>query len=174
MGLVREGAFGFALLPPEKRVVVRKLRFCQRYEKSARGVITDHFDRTEFQVRGACHSHRLEWYELRDPPPGRPKPIEPVQTWSVEKGAWVTREVVGASLKQRPSASEAKVLEKYQEDEMYYNFKMARVCAELIRPDVRGIDDEQRPWGGYEFDSLVVTGYARAVQTRNGCSELRM
>jgi hypothetical protein len=110
----------------------------------------------------------LEWYEVRDAPPGRPKAIEPVKTWSAETNTWVTREVVGVGQKQRPLASEAKVVEPYQEDEVYYTFKMARVCAELIRPDVRRIGDKQRPWGGFDFDSLVVAGYARAVQTRNG------
>ena len=56
-------------------------------------------------------------------------------------------------------------MEPFQEDEVYYDQEMARVVAELVRPDLRSADPSQK-WGGYTFEQLVVAAFARAVQTR--------
>ncbi len=68
-----------------------------------------------------------------------------------EESKHVTRAVRGAGQKQRPKTSEAVAVEPYQEDEVYYQNQLARVVAELVRPDVRSVDDGS-PWGGYTFD----------------------
>ena len=48
------------------------------------------------------------------------------------------RLVPGTEPKQRPADQEVKPLAEKQEDTVYHRFHMARVSAELVRPDVSG------------------------------------
>ena len=164
-GAVRFGMHSYEhVISYRKCMLAFKQRFMQRHKRTCRGWLVDFFERIEAQVRGALRSHILEWWKPRCFQ-RRPAAIDPVKTWSEEDGKNVTRAVRGAGQKQRPKTSEAVAVEPYQEDEVYYQNQLARVVAELVRPDIRSVDDGS-PWGGYTFDKLVVAGFARAVQTR--------
>ena len=63
--------------------------------------------------------------------------------------------------RQRPAGQEVKPLAEKHEDVVYHRYHMARVTAELVRPDVSGPN-----WGGYDLDQMKIAFLARAVQTR--------
>ena len=71
------------------------------------------------------------------------------------------RLVLGTEPRQRPADQEVKTLAEKQEDTVYHRFHMARVSAELVRPDVSG-----PKWGGYDLEQMRVAFLARAIQTR--------
>ncbi len=165
-GAMRFGMHSYEhVISYQKRMLAFKQMFMQRHKRTCRGWLEDFFERVEAQVRGALHSHILEWWKKRCFQQ-RPVAIDPVKTWSEEDGKYLTRAVRGAGQKQRPKTSEAVAVEPYQEDEVYYQHHAARVIAELVRPDVRSVEGGPL-WGGYAFDKLVVAGFARAVQTRS-------
>ena len=65
--------------------------------------------------------------------------------------------------KQRPRDQHVMDLQgdAYQEDTIYQLGHVARVLAEMVRPDVAGAN-----WGGYEVAKLRVAGLARSIQFR--------
>ena len=48
---------------------------------------------------------------------------------------------------------------------MYYNAEVARVNAEMVRPDVNTLEDGTR-WGGYNVGMMRIAGLARTIQSR--------
>ena len=73
----------------------------------------------------------------------------------------IPRVAPGTEPRQRPLDQEVKPLTEKIEDACYHRSHMARVTAELVRPDVSG-----NKWGGYDLDQMRVAFLARAVQTR--------
>ena len=119
-------------------------------------------NRTEAQMRAALHAHILCWFRLRADPhtprPGVPK---------YKRLDSVPREAPGTAPKQRPSGQTVEPLRDSEdklyvhEDDMYHRAEMARVTAEMVRPDVSG-----GQWGGYSVEKLRIAGLARAIQSR--------
>ena len=75
----------------------------------------------------------------------------------------IPRTAPGSEPRQRPSDQKVEPLEQYQEDHCYQSAEMARIRAELVRPDLSGGEDLA---GGYDVESLRVAALARAIQTR--------
>ena len=48
---------------------------------------------------------------------------------------------------------------------MYYHAQVARVNAEMVRPDVGTLQDGTR-WGGYDVGMMRIAGLARTIQSR--------
>ena len=71
----------------------------------------------------------------------------------------VPRLAPGMEPRQRPAGQEVKPLAEKHEDVVYHRYHMARVTAELVRPDVSGPS-----WGGYDLDQMKIAFLARAVQ----------
>ena len=84
-------------------------------------------------MRGALHAHILCWFRLRkdpcEPMPDCP-PYHPVES--------VPRTTPGAKPKQRPADQAVSPLTHVHEDDMYHRSEMARVTAEMVRPNVSG------------------------------------
>ena len=102
-------------------------------------------------MRAALHAHILCWYRPRKKDP-RYVAIEPIP-----------RTAPGSEPRQRPSDQKVEPLKHYQEDDCYHSAEMARIRAELVRPDLSGGEDLA---GGYDVESLRVAALARAIQTR--------
>ena len=100
------------------------------------------------QQRGSLHAHILCWFK-RKRRPSNWEPIPPLEA---------KRE--GAAPKQRPLTDSVTKLEDYQEDSVYQLSEVARVSAEMPRPDV---SSESVKWGGFDWDTLRIAGLARAV-----------
>ena len=66
----------------------------------------------------------------------------------------------GAEPKQRPLTHTPMRLEADQEDSVYQLSELARISAEMPRPDV---SSEGVKWGGFDWDTLRIAGLARAV-----------
>ena len=101
-------------------------------------------------MRAALHAHILVWFRRRRVD-GNFKPVDAVP-----------RTAPGVEPRQRPLEQKVEPLKEKQEDTCYQYHQMARVTAELVRPDVSG-----DKWGGYDsVEKLRIAGLARAVQTR--------
>ena len=61
---------------------------------------------------------------------------------------------------------EPTVVEGDQEDEMYHAYHIARIWAELVRPDVSN-KPGGAAWNGYDNAQLRIAGLCRAIQTKN-------
>ena len=107
-------------------------------------------------MRAALHAHILCWFRLRkDPSEPRPDcpPYHPV--------GGVPRTTPGTTPKQRPATQAVLPLPHTHEDDMYHRAEMARVTAEMVRPNVSG-----GWWGGYSVEKMRIAGLARAIQSR--------
>ena len=82
-------------------------------------------------MRAALHAHILVWFRRRRVD-GNFKPVDAVP-----------RTAPGVEPRQRPLEQNVEPLKEKQEDTCYQYHQMARVTAELVRPDVSG-----DKWGG--------------------------
>ena len=105
------------------------------------------------QQRGSLHSHILCWFKRRR----RPRNWEPLPAIPA------TRK--GAEPKQRPLTDRLTPLEADEEDSVYQLSELARISAEMPRPDV---SSESVKWGGFDWDTLRIAGLARAVLIKLG------
>ena len=140
----------------QRRVHAIKTQFMKRGVKTPLGRLREWWDRTEAQMRAALHAHILCWFCQR-PDPYTKKPdcllYTPVRS--------VPRVVPGDKPKQRPADQHVDALPKPHEDDMYHTAEMARVTAEMVRPNVSGAN-----FGGYDVDKLRIAGLARTIQSR--------
>ena len=126
-------------LPPYKRI-----------PRQRNTVLKGGDDRTEAQARAALHAHILCWFRRRNVPDSY-TPVKPVP-----------RVVPGHEPRQRPADQTVAPLDDPHEDNCYHQVHMARVNAELVRPNVGG-----EKFGGFDHvEKLRVAFLARAVQTR--------
>ena len=137
----------------QRRVNAIKSKFMSRNERTPLGRIRDWWDRTESQVRGALHSHILCWFFPRPDPRENIERYEPLDE--------IPRTAPGLAPRQRPRQQIVKPLEEkeYQEDAIYHQVEMGRVCAEMVRPNV-GKKDQ------WSVDKLRIAGLARAIQSK--------
>jgi hypothetical protein len=136
-----------------RRVQTLKRHFMRTHAPSPRGIVEHWCDRTEYQKRCVPHSHIGEWWRKR-PASADYELIPPVP-----------RSVQGDAPKQRATNSKAIKLETYQEDALYYSAHIARIVAEMVRPDVSTLPDGT-VYGGFDFERLVIAGLARTIQSR--------
>jgi hypothetical protein len=152
----------------QRRREAYKKRFFKRFEKTPLGLIKDWWDRTEAQMRAALHAHILCWFQRRhcntrdrDLSAQNKGPYEPLPE--------IPRTVPGIAPRQRPAGQRVKPLRPpyYQEDNLYHDFQMGRVNAEMVRPDV---SDELGGilFGGYDIEMLRIAGLARRIQRKQG------
>ena len=139
----------------QRRVHALKKHFMQRNKGTPRGVLEHYWDRTEAQARGVLHAHILEWWRKRDP--CRFSGHAPVDT--------VKRTVPGDQPRQRHCDAPSPEMFPFQEDNMYYHQEVARVNAEMVRPDALS-SESGLPWGGYDVDMMRIAGLARTIQAR--------
>ena len=102
------------------------------------------------------HSHILLWHEKRK--------LEKYANYSALPG--ITRTAPGHDCRQRPKSQHVPDLKEYQEDNIYFHHRVARIWAECVRPDLRSDDENPKPWGGLDYVNLRFAGLARAVQSR--------
>ena len=108
-------------------------------------------------MRAALHAHILCWFRLRkDPTEKRTSDGEPYKCVGS-----VPRATPGSAPKQRPANQAVLPLRHIHEDDMYHRSEMARVTAEMVRPNVSG-----GWWGGYNVEKMRIAGLARAIQSR--------
>ena len=140
----------------QRRVNALKTNFMKRNEGTPLGRLREWWDRTEAQMRAALHAHILCWFRLRtDPSEPKPDcpPYHPVGS--------VPRTTPGTTPKQRHASQAVLPLPHAHEDDMYHRAEMARVTAEMVRPNVSG-----GWWGGYDVEKMRIAGLARAIQSR--------
>ena len=92
--------------------------------------------RTEAQQRAALHAHILIWFRPRKHPPLY-KALEPVP-----------RSAPGSDIRQRMKDQVVEPLQQRHEDSVYQLHEVARVRAEMVRPNVAG-----PKWGGLHVRS---------------------
>ena len=100
------------------------------------------------------HAHILCWFKRKR----RPRNWEPIPPLEAKRE--------GAAPKQRPLTDSVTKLEDYHEDSVYLLSEVARVSAEMQRPDV---SSESVKWGGFDWDTLRIAGLARAVLIKLNC-----
>ncbi len=71
------------------------------------------------------------------------------------------RTVPGVELKQRPKGEEAPRQAVAQDDNIYYQYEVAKICAEMPRPNVSG-----EKWGGFDTERLRIAGLYRHILER--------
>ena len=150
--ILRTDRFGLEhCLSYQRRVHAIKVNFFRRQQESPLGIVTDYWDRTESQQRGSLHAHVLVWLRRRELEAGWTA-LEPVPKCSNS-----------TAQKQRPRDQTVLDLQEdaFQEDNIYQLGNVARVLAEMVRPNVSGFD-----WGGYDVAKLRVAGLARSIQYR--------
>ena len=116
------------VLSYQRRVHAIKKHFLRLLKETPLGEVIDYWDRTESQQRGSLHAHILAWLKRRKPGTGW-RPLEPIP-----------RTTAAAGQRQRPRDQVVHALkgDLYQEDSLYQLAHVARVSAEMVRPDVSG------------------------------------
>ena len=137
-----------------RRVAKLKANYLSRGKATCRGIVLDYFDRTEEQQRKTLHDHIVEWWQPRQQQPYH-VPISQVR-----------REVPGHDCQQRSMNCEPSVVEGKQEDELYHAYHVARIWAELVRPNVSNKSGGPA-WNGYDTAQLRIAGLCRAIQIKN-------
>ncbi len=104
---------------------------------------------TEAQQRAALHAHILLWLKAR---------VKRADCCDLDP---VPRTAPGSEQRQRPREQRVAPLAERHEDNVYQVREVARISAEMARPDVTG-----ERWGGYTAATLRMVGLARAIQSR--------
>jgi hypothetical protein len=138
----------------QRRLNAIKNEFFRRDNTTPLGKLQDWWDRTEAQQRGSLHSHILCWFEQRD--------LNKFTNYSALRG--IPRTAPGNDCRQRPKSQHVPDLKDYQEDNIYFHNKVARIWCECVRPYVNNEDNIK--WGGFDVVTLRFAGLARAVQSR--------
>ena len=156
----------------QRRLKDLKRCFLTRNLRTPLGNLREYWSRTEAQMRGALHEHMLVWFNRRNR--GSKKKYEgkksPDHT-TLNCPAHYTRQppiqrtVKGDAPRQRPAAQTDTKAHANKEDEMYHRLQMARVSAEMVRPDIIN-NGAEALWGGYNVGSMRVAFLARAIQSR--------
>ena len=71
------------------------------------------------------------------------------------------RTVAGNELKQRPKGEEEAPQPVKKDDNLYYKFEIAKIVAEMPRPDVSGDG-----WGGFDNERLRIAALYRHILER--------
>ncbi len=71
------------------------------------------------------------------------------------------RTVVGNELKQRPKGEREQPQSVKQQDNLYYEYDIGKIVAEMPRPDVSGAE-----WGGFDIERLRIAGLYRHILER--------
>ena len=145
----------FHVIAYQRRLAYIKNEFFSRNFATPLGELEDWWDRTEAQQRGALHSHILMWYGKRD--------LKIYKNYAALPP--IPRTVAGSNSKQRAHKDVLKELEEYQEDNIYFHNKVARIWGECTRPYVKHSPDTR--WGGYDYVLLRFAGLCRSIQSRN-------
>ena len=144
----------FHVISYQRRLNYIKNEFFSRSSSTPLGDLMDWWDRTEAQKRGSLHSHILCWFQKRD--------LKVFTNYSALPG--IPRQQPGNDLRQRPKTQDVPDLKDYQEDNMYFHNRVARIWTECVRPYVKSDDDTK--YGGFDYVTLRFTGLARVIQSR--------
>lgn len=109
-------------------------------------------------MRASLHSHILLWFRKRAPAANE-NDYTPL--------AGIGRTIIGNDLRQRDKKDEHIAPQKEgerQEDNIYHDYEVARISAEMPRPNVT-FEGGMR-WGGYDLDKLRIAGFARHLLER--------
>ncbi|MDP6676562.1 MAG: hypothetical protein QGI29_03260 [Pirellulales bacterium] len=118
----------------QRRVQYMKKEFFRRGKITPLGVFREWWDRTEAQMRAALHGHILGWFQKRD---------EAKIPVNYSRVPVVPRNPIlkGCRPRQRPNAEGVEPLKIYQEDHLYHKYKVGRVNAQMVRPNVSVLKD---------------------------------